>query len=408
MKVTLRMKPITDNRQTLYLDYYPPIADPITGKSTRREFLKLSIYSEVEHDEQLYTDKDGKQQRRIVPILDKKGYPKKIKLTDLQKHHNRETMSLAEAVKAKRQLSIQNENYGFLNDEKQNADFINYFESLANKRSGSNSDNWHSALLYLKDFTGGKLIKFKDVSEAFCNDFREYLLTAPSRKSRERSKLKLSTNSAVSYYNKFKASLKQAYKDGYLKQDLNKRIEGIKPEETERQYLTYDELRKLAITPCKETILKKAAIFSALTGLRFSDIKKLVWGEVQYDSKQKNYIRFRQKKTKGAETLPIPEQAFRILGERGNPVDLVFPTLEYSYTQTVLPKWLKAAGIHKDFSFHGFRHTYATLQLTLGTDIYTVSKMLGHRDLKPTQVYTKVIDKLKTEAAEKITLDNIE
>lgn len=63
------------------------------------------------------------------------------------------------------------------------------------------------------------------------------------------------------------------------------------------------------------------------------------------------------------------------------------------------------AGISKTISFHCARHTYATLQLTLGTDIFTVSKLLGHKDLKTTQVYAKIIDEKKKEAANKIVLD---
>jgi len=106
------------------------------------------------------------------------------------------------------------------------------------------------------------------------------------------------------------------------------------------------------------------------------------------------------------EYLPIPEQAFGLLGERGKPDANVFEGLNYSAWENVkLKKWLLAAGILKDITFHSFRHTYATLQLTLGTDIYTVSKMLGHRDLKTTQIYAKIVDEKKMEAANKIKLD---
>lgn len=401
-KVTLRMKPISGNRQTLYLDYYPPIPHPVTGKLTRREFLGLFIADEIEHREEIYADAAGKPQKRIVPILDRKGEPKRAKLEPVQKQHNKETFALAEAIKAKRQLAIQKGNFGFLSEEKQTADFVAYFEVLANKRSGSNSDNWQSALHYLKDFTNGLVLQFKDLNEAFCNEFKEYLLTAPSRKSK---KVTLAQNSAVSYFNKLKATLKQAYKEGYLEFDLNNRIETIKVAETERQFLTYGELQTLARTDCSEPILKQAALFSALTGLRFSDIQKLVWGEIHSDSTEGHYIRFRQKKTKGTETLPISEQAFALLGERAKDAEPVFKGLDYSYTQTDLPKWLKKAGISKNFTFHGFRHTHATLLLSRGVDLYTVSKMLGHRDLKTTQIYAKVIDQTKRAAADKIKLD---
>lgn len=400
-KVTLRTKPISNNRQTLYLDYYPPIPHPVTGKQTRREFLKLFLYDEIEHQEQTYLDNDGKLQRRIVAVLDKNGKEKKVRLNEIDKQHNKNTLSLAEAIKAKRQLAVQKGNYGFLSDEKENTSFTTYFEALANKRKGSNSDNWQSALHYLTDFTNGAVMRFKDLNEGFCNEFKDYLLNAPSRKSK---KTTLSQNSAVSYFNKFKATLKQAYKDGYLEIDLNKRIENIKQAETERQFLTFDELQALANAACTVQVLKQAALFSALTGLRFSDIQKLVWNEIHFDVTEGSSIRFRQKKTKGTETLPISEQAASLLGERGEGAKPVFNGLDYSLTQTDLPKWLKAAGIKKNITFHSFRHTYATLLISKGIDLYTVSKMLGHREIKTTQVYAKIIDKQKREAANIIRL----
>ncbi len=84
----------------------------------------------------------------------------------------------------------------------------------------------------------------------------------------------------------------------------------------------------------------------------------------------------------------------------------VFEGLQYSaYQNSLLKEWIIKAGITKAITFHCFRHTYATLQLSQGTDIYTVSKMLGHRDLKTTQVYAKVIDLTKRAAADKIKLD---
>jgi len=93
--------------------------------------------------------------------------------------------------------------------------------------------------------------------------------------------------------------LKQAYKEGILQTDLNARVDSIKAAETRREYLTSEELNKLAKTPCKDDLLKRAALFSGLTGLRFSDIEKLTWGEIGQDESKGYTINFQQKKTKG-------------------------------------------------------------------------------------------------------------
>ena len=327
----------------------------------------------------------------------------------IDKQHNKETLQLAEQIRQKKENHLNKpEIYtGYEKEqlkirERGEQNFVEYFKTLANKRKASNHDNWVSALNYIEAFTKGTL-KFNDLNEKFLEDFKEYLLKTKSIKS---DKTTLSQNSAVSYFNKVKAALKQAYKDGILQTDLNAKISPIKPIETKREYLTLEELNRLVKTPCNNDLLKRAAIFSALTGLRFSDIQKMVWGELEYIEGQGYYLNFSQKKTKGIEYYPISEQAVSLLSERGEPTAKVFEGLEYSaYHNKHLYQWIGAAGITKDITFHCFRHTFATLQLFNGTDIYTISKMLGHKDLKTTQIYAKIVDESKRKAADKIKLD---
>jgi len=112
--------------------------------------------------------------------------------------------------------------------------------------------------------------------------------------------------------------------------DLNAKIEPIKQAETQRNFLTIEELNSLVKTDCQNPLLKKAALFSALTGLRFSDIQKLVWGELEYIEGNGYFIQFKQQKTKGVEMMPISEQAYSLLGERKEPSVKVFEGLTYS------------------------------------------------------------------------------
>ncbi|WP_080055330.1 site-specific integrase [Spirosoma aerolatum] len=369
IKVKLRKKPITDGRTSLYLDYYPAIPHPDTGKPTRREFLGLYLFNR----------------------------PK----TPADKEQNSETLALAETLRAKRQIDVQLGAYGFLSKKTQNTCFVAYCEQLAASRTGSNKDGWDSALHYLRDFTGGSL-KLSELTLKKCRDFRAYMMQAKSQRNDE----PLAVNSTVSYFNKFKAALKQAYKDGIISTDLDAKVEGIKPEETRREYLTLAELQALAATDLPTLpVLKQAALFSALTGLRYSDIEALTWDKIRYDPQNGYTIAFRQEKTEGIEYMPVSEQAVLLLGERLEANRPVLPGLSYSaYWNKILKQWVKDAGITKPITFHSFRHTYATLQLSLGTDIYTVSKMMGHRELKTTQIYAKVVDQAKREAADRIKI----
>ncbi len=127
------------------------------------------------------------------------------------------------------------------------------------------------------------------------------------------------------------------------------------------------------------------------------------WKELQHSNEQGWYLRFTQKKTKGVETLPISDQARELLGTKGEAETPIFDGLKYNGgTSIKIQRWMLQAGITKQITFHCARHTFATLQLTMDTDIYTVSKLLGHKNLKTTQVYAKIIDKKKVEAVNRI------
>ena len=409
IKVKLRTKAIKGNRQAYYLDFYPAIENPETGKQTRREFLGLWIYDEIEHEEQDYFDSNGKPQVRIVPVENRKGEKKKVRLNPIHKLHNLETEKVAEQIRQKKdnQLNKPEIYTGYEKEqlqikEKGEQSFIEYFAQLANKRNTSNKENSLATLRYLNSFTQNKL-KFSELSVKFCHDFRDYLLTSKSNKSK---KVTLNQNSAASYFYTFKAALKQAFKDEYLSVDLSSKIHAIKVPEIQRSFLTIEELNKLQKTECRLPVLKQAALFSALTGLRYSDIENLKWNDLEFVKGQGYYLNFKHQKTKGVETLPISEQAYALLGEPKEPKSKVFENLYYSaWVNKQLTKWIEKAGITKKITFHCFRHTYATLQLRYGTDIYTVSKMLGHKKLNTTQIYAKVIDQTKREAASKIKLD---
>ena len=398
--VKLRQKPISGNKVSLYLVFWPPISHPETGEPTRREFLKLYLYAPLKpKGKKKKDDTDSKQS----------VYHKDKLMNAAYKKHNTDTLGIAEGIRQKKEHELNmSEVYNEYELDKLKKrklgerDFLQYFNELTDKQKGNTYYNWKVVSIYLTEFTGGSL-KFANVDEKFCNDFRYFLLNTKGHKNTKKT---LTQNSASVYFSKFKACLHQAYKDGYLQDDLTNKIEPIKFLETERNYLTIDELNKLVKTDCPSPVIKSAALFSALTGLRFSDIMKLVWGEIEYIEGTGYIIKFRQKKTKGIEVQPISEQAYSLLDERKQPSDRVFEGLEYSaYYNKFLYQWLGAAGITKEITFHCFRHTFATLQLSEGTDLYTVSKMLGHRSIQTTQIYAKVVDKLKQEAANRIKLD---
>ena len=293
-------------------------------------------------------------------------------------------------------------------NQKAQCDFVEYMQRITKERHQKASQsiivNWTRACEFVKLFAKKDVVLFSEIDLKFIEGFKNFMLTAPCGGSKKGT---VSQNTAATYFSIFKAALKQAFVDGYLNIDLSAKVKGIQEQESRREYLTTEELNKLAQTECDRPELKRAALFSALTGLRHSDIQKLTWGEIQKEGDSYR-LHFTQQKTKGVEYMPISEQAYQLCGEPKESNQLVFEDLpDPAWISKPLQRWIKAAGISKKITFHCFRHTYATLQLAGGTDLYTVSKMLGHTDVKTTQIYAKIVDEKKNQAVNAIVIDNL-
>jgi integrase len=185
-----------------------------------------------------------------------------------------------------------------------------------------------------------------------------------------------------------------------INEKLTDNIKSIPKRSTPRQYLTVEELVKLKNTDCPNDLLKTAFLFSALTGLRWSDISSLKWSNLKHSSDQGYYISFKQQKTGSEERLPINEQAIMLIGARQDESQKVFIGLSYSpHFKVILNKWMEQAKINKKITFHCARHSFATMLVTKDVNISTISTMLGHKDIRTTQIYAQVVDKAKIDAA---------
>ena len=371
--VTLRSKKLAKGRLSLYLDFYPAIIHPKTGKPTRREFLKLKIFESPKNE--------------------------------IEKEHNSTQIQLAEQIRAKRLMDIRNKEYGLKEHMDLDINFYNFFASIVeeyyNNGSKGNYHSWKSSLDYWEKYIG-KSLNSKQLLPYHVEKYREFLLSA---KKLRNSKKDLSRNTASAYYKNFINVLKRAYKKKLLASNLAEDAVYIKEEETYREYLTEEELQKLSKADCTLPSLKRMAFFSVMTGLRFSDINSLQWKNVFHDRSQGYYIKLKEQKTGNIQNHFIPDNAHALLVKEGNTEGIVFQNIKYSQITRPLKEWLDIAGIDKKISFHNFRHTYATLQLSKGTDIYTLSKMLGHKNVTTTQIYGKVMDRQKIEASKKLNLD---
>lgn len=407
-KVTVRIRKVEDRKEWyVYLESYPIF---VPGKKTPqriREYINRSVTT-VEWDKKRTARTEADGTKTYKPKRDDNG------IIVCRSEKDQETMLYADGVRKLRQREYDNadlysdtEAAQVEQKERSQQNFIEYFSETLKKRHKNSSQsiivNWQRTLELLKLYNGNLLL-FAEIDSRFVENFRTYILSAPCGGNKSGT---IARNTAVTYFSIFKAALKQAFVDGYLTVDLSAKIKGIQEQESRREYLTIEELNILADTPCERDILKRAALFSALTGLRHCDIQKMRWKEIQTEGDQVK-LHFTQQKTKGVEYMPISEQALHLCGKQGQPEQLIFEDLpDPSWISRPLKLWVKAAGITKKITFHCFRHTYATLQLSSGTDIYTVSKMLGHTNVKTTQIYAKVVDEKKEKAAQAIKLNEI-
>ena len=361
-KVTVRQRPITKGQVSLYLDFYPAIRHPKTGKLTRREYLGIYIYA------------NPKEQ--------------------FQMEFNKSMLKKAEIIKCRRLESIINEEFGFLDHGQGREDFIAFFKEESKKDIHS---NWGNTIHHFERYAKGKC-QIKDLTVPFCQGFHTWLLTQDC--SNHDGKLK--ANTANGHLHILKACLRVAFEEGLLKENIAMKLHAVKTKDKRREFLTHDELIRLANTPLPECeVLRRASLFSCLTGLRISDILALRWEYIVKDSNGYT-LDFTTIKTGADAHLPISDETLELCGERRE--GLVFKELKPYMLQKYLKGWIKTAGIEKEITFHCFRHTYATLQLAAGTDLYTISKMLTHSDIGVTQVYADVVSDLKRDAANRISL----
>lgn len=361
-KVKLRQRELPSGKITLYLDYYPPVRNPRTMKMIRHEYLGIFLVK----NPRTMRDRDS----------------------------NNEFRRQAEAIRSQRQLSIVNEQFGFLDKTKQQMSFLDYFHD----KLGDHDQKWARVYSHFEKYVHGAC-QFSELTPEFCDGFRQYLLNASQLSDDNK---KLSQNSAAGYWSTFRGLLALAYREKYITENPNNDLDKIDTIETRRQYLTMEELQNLANTPCDIPVLKSASLFSCLTGLRISDILALKWENMEIAQDGGHCIRLITEKTDTEATLPISQEAYELCGVAGT--GIIFKDLKRTMIQRPLKKWLKAAGITKSISFHCFRHTFATLQIAAGTNLYVVSKMLTHKNISTTQIYADVIDKEKREAAESIKL----
>ncbi len=360
--VKLRSRKLADGSSSLFLDY-------TINDERKYEFLKLYLIPEK-------TEKDRQQNKR--------------------------TLRKAEVIQKQRAKDQLNQKVDLLSSkDSRNILLSDWFTTCMERKvkfGFKNNSLFPAVRNLLLDFRPE--VKLRDVDRGFCLDFIDWLkntyISPKTKKHLKPFSLKI-------YCQMLNGTLNDAVREGIISQNPWKLLgtsEKVKSNVHKREFLTIDELKCLMDTPCKNELIKKAFLFSCFTGLRKSDVYQLKWENICLQDTQP-YISISMQKTSTPIYIPLSKQALRWLPKKGNATlsDFVFgKRLSETAIFLCLKKLSSSAGINKHITFHCARHTFATMMLTLGADIYTVSKLLGHSSIEMTQIYAEIVDKRKEDA----------
>jgi len=235
-KVTLRLRKVKNNKEMsyYYLDFYPPVFNPMTRKTRRHEYLNFSVYNNPQNK--------------------------------LQREHNDDIRMRAEAMRSRRELEIINMEYNIFDQKVLNESFIEFFE----EEGRTKHTKWHAACQQFKKYVNGKC-SFANVTVEVCEGFKNFLL---SEAVNRRDGQPLNVNTASAYYCMLKCCIKDAFKAKKMKDNPLDYLDRIQEKPTKRPYLTKEEVLRLKEAPCKYDVLKNASMFAILKSQLIRDYKE--------------------------------------------------------------------------------------------------------------------------------------
>lgn len=356
--VRIRFKELENGNKSIYLDIYHE-------RKRRYEFLKLYLVPENSAE---------------------------------AKAQNEHTLKAANAIKAQRILDITNKKPQKDFSDKAKVLLTDWLHTYAENKTKNGKTSVekvvHSTVKQLRLYAPKAMLC--DVDKGFLEGFVQYMMETKSHITNRPFAKKTISNLLACII----AALGFAVEEGVLSFNPAEAVDrkAIQGEKKKREYLTIDEVKKLIDTPCAREDVKKAFLFSCFCGLRISDVRSLRWKDVINDG-GRIHLELRQKKTEALLYLPLNKQAQGLLPkDRGDAEGSVFSLPTGSTILRILNKWAKKAGIDKKVCYHMSRHTFATMELTMGADLYTTSLLMGHSSVQITQVYAKIIDVKKEKA----------
>lgn len=364
--VTVRFRPLARGRQSIYLDIYH-------NGCRRYEFLRLYLWPAQRGDQ-------------------------------ASRQHNDEVMKQAMAIKARRTQECLLRTQTAHHRKRPSLLFTDWMAGVMqtkarNGQSLKRAETFAAALRHLTTFLAGRRVRLHEVDKPLLIDFIHYLRTTTNRRGGT-----LNPSSAGVYFAAVVSTLQQACCDGLIDENPARRLSAeerkvLASPGPRHTHLTIDEIKALqAVGHRRGKDTLAAFLFACFTGLRFSDVATLRHTDIKTEG-ERRYIDKTMVKTRRHIVIPLSASAERWLPQSQDPNGgLVFCLPTFRWVEICLKRMARDAGIAKDLTFHSARHTFATLQITLGSDLYTVSRLLGHSNIRSTQIYADIVGQKKLEA----------
>ena len=395
----LQQYELKDGRASLYLEYY-------LGRS---ETPVLD-----DNGEQVYYTSGamkGKPKYKVKHARKKENLNLYIWLhprNQQERLQNKNTLALAEKTRFEREQQFLEDREGYKFKKDTNFNFFDYFKMKIeqSKRSRSYKAGMIVALRRFQAFLAetprysvyANYIRPDQLNVEMMTDYTDYLMARGKGAGPQ------------TIYLRFKRIVNMAIEEELIRKDPCKGVQ-IKVDKLAitKEILTPEEIEKLLSThyPHENPIMQRAFILTLYCGIRFCDIKKLTFRNVDYVAK---VLRFEQQKTRGRSstnvvTTPLNDTILAIIGYPTvdtNLDDLLFDLPTYHTCLASLKKWCKYAGIKKNISWHCGRHSFAVNLLRGGANIKTVQSLMGHTKIEMTSRYLHIVDSDKAAAIDSL------
>ncbi len=309
------------------------------------------------------------------------------------KESDKLTKKAVQMLQAERTAQLLSNRTGIATESSQSKiKVVDYLQKFADKQK---KDTHFSIVQYSQILRIIGMVKDVDANIKLCNISVSFANKFVNRLNKE----KLAESTKNLYLSRFNVLLNQAVKKDLISMNPFTKVED-KPKLKckEKSYLTENELMQLmnvCVNNEREQEILDAFVFSAFSGLRYSDVVRLKKENIE-QTKKGIRVKIETQKTKKYQSFILPSKCESIIKSKKTKAnETIFKLPNLVGINYKLKSFAKRANIEKNISFHTARHTFATMLLTKGADLYSVSSLLGHSDISTTQIYAKIVDKKK-------------